>query len=106
MPEFDGVLITVPIATRERRKIDPLTGASITRHKPIGERVRMVVRLGLNWARLRRIPNEDKKVAIIFHNYPPRNDQIGTALGLDSSASVWNILRELEGAGYRLDQLA
>jgi cobaltochelatase CobN len=105
MPEFDGMLITVPVAARKFSEADPLTGAKIVRFEPIAERVSKVVRLSLNWARLRRIPNNEKKVAIIFHNYPPRNDQIGAAFGLDSPVSVWNILRDLKEAGYKLDYL-
>ncbi len=61
--------------------------------------------MAVNWGRLRRIPNSEKKVAIIFHNYPPRNDRIGCAFGLDSAASVWNILRDLQKAGYVLEAL-
>ncbi|MCL0095732.1 cobaltochelatase subunit CobN [Dehalococcoidia bacterium] len=102
---FDGMLITVPVAARKFSDIDPLTGAKIVRYEPIAERVSKVVRLSLNWARLRHIPSNEKKVAIIFHNYPPRNDTIGTAFGLDSPVSVWNILRDLKEAGYELDYL-
>ncbi len=105
MPEFDGALITVPVAAREVTEIDPVTGASITKYLPIAERVAKLVRLSLRWARLRYIPNEEKKIAIIFHNYPPRNDTIGSAFGLDSPASVWNILHNLQEAGYKLDYL-
>jgi len=105
MPEFDGMLITIPVAARKISEIDPLTGAKIVRHEPISERVQKLVRLALNWARLRHVPNSEKKVAIILHNYPPRNDQIGTAFGLDSPASVMNILRELREEGYLLDHL-
>ncbi len=105
MPEFDGMLITVPVAARNFSDTDPLTGARIVRYEPIGERVSKVVRLSLNWARLRHIPSNEKKVAIIFHNYPPRNDRIGTAFGLDSPVSVWNILRDMKEAGYELDCL-
>ncbi|MCL0058121.1 cobaltochelatase subunit CobN [Dehalococcoidia bacterium] len=105
MPEFDGMLITVPVAARTFSDTDPLTGARIVRYEPIAERVSKIVRLSLNWARLRHIPSNEKKVAIIFHNYPPRNDTIGTAFGLDSPVSVWNILRDLKEAGYELDYL-
>ena len=105
LPEFDGTLITVPVAARERTKRDPLTGAKAAIFEPIDERIQKIVRLSLNWARLRHIPNEEKRVAIIFHNYPPRNDRIGSAFGLDSPVSVWNILRDMQRAGYRLDQL-
>jgi len=105
LPEFDGTLITVPVAAREHTKRDPLTGAKAAIFEPIDERIQKIVRLSLNWAMLRHIPNEEKRVAIIFHNYPPRNDRIGSAFGLDSPVSVWNILRDMQRAGYRLDQL-
>lgn len=105
MPEFDGKLITVPVATREYGARDPLTGARTVYYRPVPERVEKIVRLALNWARLRQKPNREKKVAIIFHNYPPRNDTIGTAFGLDSPASVLNILRAMKEAGYNLASL-
>lgn len=105
MPEFDGMLITVPVAARQLTESDPLTGAKIVRYSPIAERVNKLVRLSINWAKLRHIPPEDKKVAIIFHNYPPRNDRIGCAFGLDSPVSVLNILRDMQTAGYHLDYL-
>ncbi|MDR2719396.1 MAG: cobaltochelatase subunit CobN [Nitrososphaerota archaeon] len=105
MPEFDGALITVPVATMNSRQFDSSTGARIIRYKPIEERIKKVVCLALNWGRLRRLSNSQKKVAIIFHNYPPRNDTIGHAFGLDSSASVMNILQGLKQQGYTLDEL-
>ena len=105
MPEFDGMLITVPVAAKKMTEADALTGARITRFEPIVERVQKIVRLSLNWAKLRHIPNQEKRVAIIFHNYPPRNDRIGSAFGLDSPVSVYNILRDLEQEGYKLESL-
>lgn len=105
MPEFDGMLIAVPVATKKVTEIDPLTGARILRYEPITERVSKAIRLARNWALLRFIPNSEKRVAIIFHNYPPRNDNIGGAFGLDSPVSVWNILRDLQAEGYALESL-
>jgi cobaltochelatase CobN len=105
MPEFDGALITVPVAARKRSEVDATSGIRVVKYEPILERVNKIVRLAINWAKLRHIPNDKKKVAIIFHNYPPRNDRIGTAFGLDSPVSVWNILRDMKEAGYELDYL-
>jgi len=104
MPEFDGVLITVPVAAK-KYEVDSITGIKIAKYEPIPERLNKFVRLVLNWAKLKHIPNKRKKVAIIFHNYPPRNDRIGTAFGLDSPVSVWNILRDLKEAKYKLNYL-
>lgn len=112
-PEFDGNLITVPVASREQNDIDPVTGAMITKYMPIHERIDKVVRLALNWARLSRISNKDRRVAIIFHHYPPRNDRIGCAAGLDSFSSIKLLLERMRDDGYTVardfedgDQLA
>ena len=102
-PEFDGVLITVPVATREQEETDPLTGALLAKYKPIPERVDKVARLALNWARLGQIPAAERRVAIVFHHYPPRNDRIGCAAGLDSFASVNRLLAAMRQQGYRVD---
>jgi cobaltochelatase CobN len=103
-PEFDGSLITVPIATKELEQGDPLTGVTILKYEPIEERVKKLVELTIKWSLLAIKPNEDKKVAIIFHNYPPRNDRIGCAAGLDSFASVVGLLERLKAEGYIIDR--
>ncbi len=104
-PEFDGNLITVPIATKEEDTVDPITGALLPRFVPIPERIAKFASLALNWARLRRIDNKDKRVAIIFHHYPPRNDRIGCAAGLDTFESIKNLLKVMDEAGYSIDHL-
>lgn len=101
-PEFDGALISVPIAGREEMEHDPITGALLAKLVPIPDRVEKLVSLALNWARLRHRPNRDKKVAIIFHQYPPRNDRIGVAVGLDSFASIKLLLDRLAERGYQV----
>ena len=102
-PEFDGNLITVPMATRESGRRDPLTGAVLSRMEPVGERIAKIVRLARRWAQLRLKPNREKRVAIVLHNYPPRNDKIGSAYGLDSFASVSRLLARLKEQGYQVD---
>ena len=69
------------------------------------ERIAKTVRLAANWAVLRHKINREKKVEIIFHNYPPRNDRIGCAFGLDSFASVADIVKRLKDEGYLVDTL-
>ena len=103
-PEFDGSLITVPVASREQEETDPITGALITRYMPIIDRTEKMVDLSLNWARLRKKANHERKIAIIFHHYPPRNDRIGCAAGLDSFASVTCLLDAMKEEGYSIDR--
>ncbi len=95
-PEFDGQLISVPVAYIENRK-ERAGERSV--FLPIEERADKVCRLALNWAALRKKPQGEKKIAIIFHNMPPRNDMIGCAFGLDSPKSVWNMVEALKAGG-------
>jgi len=101
-PEFDGNLITVPVATREEDRTDPVTGALLSRYQPIPDRVAALASLALNWAKLRRKPNAEKRIAIVFHHYPPRNDRIGCAAGLDTFTSVKHLLDAMADHGYRI----
>ncbi len=103
-PEFDGILITVPVSTREVDDRDLLTGAALIKNVPVEERIKKIVGLAKKWAILGIKPNAEKKVAIIFHNYPPRNDRIGCAAGLDSFESVKNILNRLKEDGYYVER--
>ncbi len=99
-PELDGVIIGVPAASKQTVGIDPITGAAINKYVPMPERISRLVRLTLNWASLGRIANRDKKIAIVFHHYPPRNDRIGCASGLDSFAGVAALIRGMRKNGY------
>lgn len=105
LPEFDGTLIGAPVAAREQRERDPITGAQIIRYQPFPERCEKLARLAINWGRLRKLPNNEKRIAVILHNYPPDNSSIGSAFGLDAPTSVVNILRRLQADGYRIDWL-
>ncbi len=103
-PEFDGSLITVPVATREEEEIDPVTGGLLAKNVPVPDRVEKMVSLSLNWAKLRKIENRDRLIAIIFHHYPPRNDRIGCAAGLDSFESIKLLMDRMKKEGYKIDR--
>lgn len=103
-PEFDGAYITVPIAFREEKFVDPLSGALLSKYEPCKERMKKIVDIAINYAKLKKKQNIDKRVAIIFHNYPPRNDRIGCAAGLDSFESVKILLDRLKEQGYKIDR--
>jgi len=99
-PEFDGQLITYPIATTENRETE--LGSKKTAC-PIEDRVDSLVKLAVNWAKLRYKDNAEKKVAIILHNNPPRNDNIGGAAGLDTPDSVYRMVKRLEESGFHTE---
>ena len=100
LPEFDGNVITHPISGKERTDDEADIGTAPKQHFPIEDRIDHVARLAVNWARLRHTPNGQKRVAVVLHNYPPSDDGIGTAFGLDTPESTINLLDELDGRGY------
>ena len=99
MPEFDGVLHSLPIAGKVRRQ------NGITRNEALPERIGRLAGKAQKWAALRRKSNQEKKIAIVFHNYPPANSNIGTAQGMDSPASVRNLLQRLADLNYQVDRI-
>jgi len=100
LPEFDGNVITHPISGKERTDDDAGIGSAPKQHFPIEDRVDHAARLAVNWAELRHTPADEKRVAVVLHNYPPSDDGIGTAFGLDTPESTANLLDELRGRGY------
>lgn len=96
LPEFDGIVHGVPIASKK------VLDNGDVRYLPIAERVERMVSKAAKWASLRRKENGEKKIAIIFHNYPPRNSNIGSALGLDTIESIRRLLALMKEQGYRV----
>lgn len=99
MPEFDGVIHAVLTSTSET------LNDGTHRRRILPERIRMLARKAKKWAALRRKANRDKRVAIVFHNYPPTNSNIGSASCLDSIESVRLLLEALAKRGYTVDEI-
>ncbi len=97
LPELDGAVHGVPIAGR----VTESDGAM--EYVPLPERLTALIARAGKWARLRWLKNADKKVAIIFHNYPPKNYNIGSASGLDTMESVRRLLERMVAEGYKVD---
>lgn len=102
LPEFDGNVITHPISGKERTEDEAGIGSAPKQHFPMAERVEHAASLAVNWANLRYLDNDEKNVAVVLHNYPPSDDGIGTAFGLDTPESTVNLLDELAGREYDL----
>jgi cobaltochelatase CobN len=111
LPEFDGRIIGVPIAFKEGRAEEeagstpssPVVEAA-RRYVPDPERCRRLAGIAARLARLRRVPNAQKKIALILSNYPSKHARIGNAVALDTPASVVKILQALRQAGYQVGE--
>lgn len=94
VPEFDGRLIGVPFSFKE----DGPDGVPV--YVADAERCARVAALAVAHARLRHVPNADKRLAIVLSSYPTRHARVGNAVGLDTPASAVVLLRALRAAGY------
>ncbi|MEM5344610.1 cobaltochelatase subunit CobN [Paraburkholderia azotifigens] len=105
LPEVDGRIITRAISFKGLAYRCPHTEVDVVRYQPDHERVAFIAELSERWCKLRRTSNVDKKLALILANYPMSEGRIGNGVGLDTPASVVNILRMLRDEGYRVEDV-
>ena len=108
LPEFDGRIIAVPISFKEETASGhngTMVSNRLQRYVAQPDRIDLLARLAAKWANLRRKTNAEKRVAIIMSNYPTKDARIGNAVGLDTPASVINLLNALQKAGYHVEDI-
>jgi len=96
-PELDGVIQggVVACQTYDER------GHYV--YLPVKERIAAVVQRAIKWSKLRHTTVSERKIAIVLHNYPPKNSNIGSAAGLDTPESVLRLLAQMKEEGYLVD---
>ncbi|MFD6811860.1 cobaltochelatase subunit CobN, partial [Streptomyces anthocyanicus] len=94
VPEFDGRLITVPFSFKE------IDADGLPAYVADAERAARVAGIAVRHARLRHIPNAEKKLALVLSAYPTKHSRIGNAVGLATAASAVALLRRLIEEGY------
>ena len=97
-PELAGTVAPTVVGTKEKVR-DPATGLTSVITSPIASRVEMGVSRALRYAELARKANADKKIALIYYNYPPGKAGIAASY-LNVAESLANILRRLKEEGY------
>ncbi|ONM50139.1 cobaltochelatase subunit CobN [Nocardia donostiensis] len=96
VPEFDGRIITVPFSFKE------FDADGLSTYVPDAERAARVAGIAVRHARLRHIPTDRKRLAIMLSAYPTKHARIGNAVGLDTPLSAIRLLTALRAAGYDL----
>jgi len=105
LPEVDGRIITRAISFKEQKNWHPQLETEITTYKPKADRVDFVADLTDNWLKLKNTPINQRKIALVLANYPPREGRIANGVGLDTPQSALEILQALSLAGYHLEHL-
>ena len=96
IPEFDGRIITIPFSFKETGP----DGIGVYVADP--ERAARLAGIAVRHARLRRVPNHDKRVVIMLSSYPTKHSRVGNAVGLDTPASAVALLSAMRDAGYEI----
>lgn len=98
-PEMAGIIQPIVIASKEKM-IDKETGIEYIQGQPIPERIKRLTDRIKAWINLQDKPNKDKRVAIIYYNYPPGKQNIGASYLNVLPESLWEILNRLKAEGY------
>lgn len=99
IPELDGA--TGPLVYGGRSSAAPPESARDMQEHT--ERVEVLAERVDRLVRLRRTPRSERKLALVLFNFPPNAGNTGTAAYLSVFASLYNTMRELHEAGYRVD---
>ncbi|EJM86785.1 cobaltochelatase, CobN subunit [Pseudomonas sp. GM74] len=102
LPELDGRIISRPISFKDLAWRSERSQSDVVCYRPQTERMDFVAELARRWVDLARVPNAEKRIALILANYPTRDGRIGNGVGLDTPATALNILRALHAEGYPL----
>lgn len=102
LPELDGRIISRPISFKDLAWRSERSQSDVVCYRAQPERMDFVAELARRWVELARVPNGEKRIALILANYPTRDGRIGNGVGLDTPAAALNILRALKTEGYPL----
>ncbi|MFZ5846122.1 MAG: cobaltochelatase subunit CobN, partial [Actinomycetota bacterium] len=96
IPEFDGRITTAPFSFKE------IDADGLPSYVADAERCARVAGIAVNHAVLRRVPNSEKRIALMLSAYPTKHARVGNAVGLDTPVSAIRLLRRLREEGYDL----
>ena len=98
IPELDGAIWPMTFGGRS-------SAASDQRREMVvhDERAAMLAARVAKLVALRRAARADRKVAVVLFNFPPNAGATGTAAYLSVFASLYNTLRAMRDAGYKVE---
>jgi len=105
MPEFDGRIIGQVVGFRQQGANGNANSETESYTVGLADRIRACVDLATRYSVLRRKPNAEKRLALVLTNFANRHGRIGSAVGLDTPASVARLMRGLRERGYHVTNI-
>lgn len=105
LPEVDGRIITRAISFKDSKQLHAKAQSQLVAYSSHAEGIEWVAKLSHRYCELAKKDNAIKRIALILANYPNRDGRVGNGVGLDTPASVINILRAMQKTGYDLEDI-
>lgn len=97
--ELGGAIAPTVVASKERHH-DVELDVTYDTDAPIPERITRAVDRISNYIALQREENLNKRVALIYYNYPPGKENVGASYLNVLPKSLWAILQRMKSEGY------
>ncbi|WP_022668600.1 cobaltochelatase subunit CobN [Desulfospira joergensenii] len=98
-PELSGLVEPTVLAAKEKIR-DPETGRNYFLNRPVVENMDRIIPRLKNWNRLQKMPNDQKRIALVFYNHHQGKQNIGASY-LNVFRSIEEILTALRKKGYQ-----
>ncbi|MEG3863713.1 cobaltochelatase subunit CobN, partial [Microcoleus sp. herbarium12] len=105
LPEVDGKIITRAVSFKAVQTWNGELETDVVGYVAADDRISFVADLTANWVKMKQTPAANRRIAIILANYPTRNARLANGVGLDTPASCVEILKAMQEAGYRVDNI-
>ncbi|MDD3874949.1 MAG: cobaltochelatase subunit CobN, partial [Methanosarcina sp.] len=96
LPSIDGIFEYIVIGFDN---YDTETGES--NYEPLLSQIDWMSNRSINWAEVKLKENQDKKVAVVYYNYPSGKDNIA-ANYLNTTQSMFDLLKAMNESGYEV----
>nr|WP_320012182.1 cobaltochelatase subunit CobN [uncultured Desulfobulbus sp.] len=100
-PEFSGA-IEPTVLLGKKKLTDPSNGRELFVGQTVDECIEFLLPRLHNWAKLQRMANKDKKVAILYYNHHQGKQNIAAAY-LNVFRSLETITARMKAEGYQID---
>jgi cobaltochelatase CobN len=103
LPEFDGRIAAGAISFKAETARNPALEFTRQVHQSDPSGIGHAADLAFSWARLRRTPRAERRIACVLSDYPAKAGRTGYAVGLDTPRSVVEIASRLAREGFDID---
>lgn len=104
LPEIDGRIITTAVSFKSSLGKDALTDSDILKYSTHPEGCDFIIEFTKRWIAIKRKTNSEKNIALIMPNYPNKDSRLANGVGLDTPASMVEILKSLKQNQYNVGE--